>query len=96
MKVISFSILVIALVLVLDFTPPAVGQDPEVKWSGPKWEYLVLRIDDRRQGNTSGSRTRSSASEEKLNTVGEEGWELVSVRSDGTSMPVFYFKRKKS
>ncbi len=67
----------------------------EKAWGGQKWEYRVLRIEDRRTGNTSGQRSRGSASEEKLNELGEQGWELVSVRNDGSSQPVFYFKRPK-
>ncbi|NRB75428.1 MAG: hypothetical protein HRU46_13785 [Verrucomicrobiales bacterium] len=55
-----------------------------------------MRIENRRTGNTSGQRSRGSASEEKLNELGEQGWELVSVRNDGSDQPVFYFKRPKS
>ena len=67
----------------------------EKAWAGQKWEYRVLRIENRRTGNTSGQRSRGSASEEKLNELGEQGWELVSVRNDGSDQPVFYFKRPK-
>ncbi len=72
-----------------------VAQDSASAWSGQKWEYRVLRIDDRRGSNTSGQRSRGSASEAKLNELGEQGWELISVRNDGSSEPVFYFKRPK-
>ena len=31
----------------------------------------------------------------EANELGKQGWELVSVRSEGNTEPVFYFKRKK-
>ena len=86
-----------ALFLSVPETPKAFAQDADgaTAWSGQKWEYRVLRIDDRRQSNTSGARSRGSGSEAKLNELGDQGWELISVRNDGTSEPVFYFKRPK-
>ena len=71
-------------------------EDGEAKWTGPQWEYLVLRIEDRRRSSPAGTTARGSASQDKLNELGKQGWELVAVRNDGTSEPVFYFKRKKS
>lgn len=85
----------IAGALLLPFLSAPSSQSQDSAWSGQKWEYRVLRIEDRRQSGTSGTRARGSASEDKLNELGAEGWELISVRNDGTSQPVFYFKRPK-
>ncbi len=60
-----------------------------------KWEYRVIRIEDRRPDQAGGRAGRGSA-EEALNKLGAEGWELVSVRIDSQanrSNPIFYFKR---
>lgn len=62
-----------------------------------KWEYRALRIPD---GRPSGGRkpelnARRSGSQETLNQLGEEGWELVAVRNDTDGEPVFYLKRPK-
>ena len=93
LKCIAATALVAGLALA-SFLPQ--GQSQESGAKVQKWEYRVLRIEDRRQSNTSGTRARGSASEEKLNELGAEGWELISVRNDGTSQPVFYFKRPKN
>ena len=85
-----------ALLFALSSATTTIAQDSEAKWTGPQWEYRVLRIDDRRRPNTTGTRSRGSASEEKLNELGKQGWELVSVRSEGNSEPVFYFKRRRN
>jgi hypothetical protein len=45
--------------------------------AGTKWHYCVRRGD---------------LSEDALNEIGAEGWELVSVDASGEE-PVFYFKR---
>ena len=72
-----------------------VAQDEDTAWTGAQWEYLVLRIDDRRRQSPPGKSARGSASQDKLNELGAKGWELVAVRGEGTTEPVFYFKRKK-
>ena len=84
-----------ALLLPFLAAPPTQSQGQESAWAGQKWEYRVLRIEDRRQASTTGTGARGSASEDKLNELGAEGWELVSVRNDGSSQPLFYFKRPK-
>jgi len=91
----NFSLLllpIIGLVLLLSFpaNTKVNAQDSKIT----KWEYKVMYHDDRPQSGTSGTRARSGASEEKLNKLGKEGWELVSVRSGPGSEAVFYFKRK--
>lgn len=58
-----------------------------------KWEYLVRRIEDRAGRRDRDTGTWHSASEETMNQLGLLGWELVDVRNDGSSTPVFYFKR---
>jgi|GEM_PF-968514 len=64
-----------------------------------EWEYRALRIDDRqRSGGREGDvRARRSASQETLNQLGAEGWELVAVRTDpaANNNTLFYFKRPK-
>ena len=62
-------------------------------WTGAKWEYRVRRIDDRRGSPDRETGSRKSASETTLDELGAQGWELVSVRSDGSNTPIFYFKR---
>ena len=65
---------------------------------GQQWEYRALRIPDNRPtgGRQSDIRARKSGSEEVLNQLGAEGWELVAVRATGANTdPVFYFKRPK-
>lgn len=71
---------------------------PKSAWAGQKWEYRALRIPDRRQtgARERDLRARRSGSQEVLNQIGAEGWELVAVRNDSASDPVFYFKRPKS
>lgn len=96
----NFSLLlfpIIGLTVLLSFpsSTKVNAQDSKSSWSGPSWEYKVIYYDDRPQSGTSGTRARSSASESKLNTLGKEGWELVSVRTGSGSEAVFYFKRKK-
>ena len=60
-----------------------------------KWEYRALRIQCRRQTGTLNRElsAREAQSEDTLNLLGQEGWELVTVRNDGSTEPVFYFKR---
>ena len=66
---------------------------------GPRWEYRVLRIDSTRPEEVGRTpRARSGQAEAQLNKLGEQGWELVTVRLDGSSpaaSPIFYFKRPK-
>jgi hypothetical protein len=59
------------------------------------WEYRALRIGDRNRSGTLNRDigARHSESEDTLNLLGAEGWELLTVRSDGPGEPVFYFKR---
>ena len=93
--------LVIAAAILLPFlsAPDATAQetaaDNDKAWSGQKWEYRVRRIDDRRSGTDRETGTRKSRSEEVLDELGAQGWELVAVRPEGSS-PVFYFKRPVS
>ena len=67
--------------------------------SGQQWEYRVLRIDSTRPEKAGRTpRARSGQAEAQLNKLGEQGWELVTVRLDGsspTASPIFYFKRPK-
>ena len=94
MKRLTKSQLIYALLpiaILVSFTPLAVAADKEVT----KWEYRVIRIDDRRPDAAGGRAGRGSA-EEQLNKLGAEGWELVSVRIDSQanrSNPIFYLKR---
>ena len=64
-----------------------------------KWEYRVLRINSTRPEEAGRTpRARSGAAETQLNKLGEQGWELVTVRLDGSApaaSPIFYFKRPK-
>ncbi|MEM7143888.1 MAG: hypothetical protein AAF591_02055 [Verrucomicrobiota bacterium] len=62
------------------------------------WEYRALRIQDRRQSGALNRDigAREAQSEDTLNLLGAKGWELVAVRNDGSSEPVFYFKRPKA
>lgn len=95
MKKISLLLLPMIALAVLLNAPSStmvVAQDSKIT----AWEYKVIYHDDRPQSGTSGTRARSGASEEKLNKLGNEGWELVAVRSGPGSEAVFYFKRKKS
>lgn len=88
-----FLLPVIVLVVLLDLPSNTTlnAQDSKLQ----QWEYKVIHHDDRPQSGTSGTRARSGASEEKLNKLGKEGWELVGVRNGAGSEAVFYFKRKK-
>lgn len=75
----------------------AQAEEKEPNWAGQKWEYKVLRIDDSRPAEA-GRRTssRDGGAEEKLNELGKQGWELVSIRIDAAAArtaPIFYFKR---
>ena len=93
----KFSLLllpIIALVVLLNAPSSTMVNAQDTKLT--TWEYKVMYHDDRPQSGTSGTRARSGASEEKLNKLGKEGWELVSVRSGPGSEAVFYFKRKTS
>ena len=74
-------------------SPIASAREPVV------WEYRVIRIDDSNPEEF-GTRptSRSGGAEEALNKLGEEGWELVTIRIDATATrraPIFYFKRPK-
>lgn len=93
----KFSLLllpVIALVILLNIPSNTTVNAQNAKLT--TWEYKVIYHDDRPQSGTSGTRARSGASEDKLNKLGKEGWELVAVRSGSGSEAVFYFKRKAS
>ncbi|MEM8954424.1 MAG: hypothetical protein AAGD22_09760 [Verrucomicrobiota bacterium] len=61
------------------------------------WEYRALRIQDRRQSGSLNRDigAREAQSEDTLNLLGAKGWELVAIRNDGSTEPVFYFKRPK-
>jgi hypothetical protein len=92
----------IAAALVLSALSPELrAQEVETKPTvvGLQWDYRVLRIDDRQRsgGRESDIQARRSASQETLNQLGADGWELVSVRTDpaGNNNTVFYFKRPK-
>lgn len=92
----NFSLLllpVIALVVLLNSPSNTTLNAQDSKRTA--WEYKVIHHDDRPQSGTSGTRARSGASEEKLNKLGAEGWELVGVRNGTGSEAVFYFKRMK-
>ena len=88
---------VTGLVLLLSFPSSTMvnAQDSKSIRKTTQWEYKVIHHDDRPQRGTSGTRARSGASEEKLNALGEQGWELVSVRNGAGSVAVFYFKRQR-
>jgi hypothetical protein len=58
-----------------------------------KWEYRVLRIQERRGGSAAEVRAREKTSEAALNELGNLGWELVAVRTEQDEYPIFYFKR---
>lgn len=47
------------------------------------WEYKILDL--RQEGNI----------DQTLNTLGAQGWELVSVQSDGTTSGTYFLKRAK-
>ena len=82
------------LMIILSCAPPVAAADEKVT----KWEYRVVRIEDRRP-DTAGGRAGRNSAEEQLNKLGAEGWELVSVRADSQanrSSPIFYFKRQVS
>ncbi len=97
--------LVIAATLFLPFSESrnANAQEPEGSkkkaWSGQKWEYRVLRIASARPEEPGRRPTgRTGDAEAELNRLGEEGWELVTIRIDSSSnrtSPIFYFKRPK-
>jgi len=63
-------------------TPSAIR--PPVVFVPPVWEYkhLVRRVPD-----------EALLDEAELNSLGAEGWELVSVHGEGTAVH-FYFKRE--
>ena len=78
------------------------GQEAKPPLRVPKvqqWEYRALRLADTRTsgGRDRGLRGRKSSSQDALNTLGADGWELVAVREGAPSVdePVFYFKRPK-
>ena len=102
--VILSSIAVVALAtFALSFLSPGVrAQDASDKanlFEKTQWEYRALRIDDRQRsgGREADLRARRSSSQDALNQLGAEGWELVAVRNDpaANSNTVFYFKRLK-
>ena len=99
MKSAFFSIALAVSVSILTLAPGGLRADGKTDGSKSfqKWEYRVLRIRDNRKagGRDSELRARISASQDTLNTLGADGWELVAVRNDGTSEPVFYCKRAK-
>lgn len=87
----QFIYALLPIAILVSFTPLAVADDKEVT----KWEYRVIRIEDRRPDAAGGRGGRNNA-EEQLNKLGAEGWELVSVRIDSQanrSNPIFYLKR---
>jgi len=51
-----------------------------------KWEYLML---DNKSSYPTGKNDQDLLPEDKLNQLGQEGWELISVKAYG-----FYFKRE--
>ena len=65
-----------------------------------KWEYRVIRIEDRRPEEAGrNAPSRSGGAEAELNRLGEEGWELVTIRIDAAATrraPIFYLKRPKN
>jgi hypothetical protein len=88
-----------ALIMVPFFNGADVNAQEKVedatKSNHQKWEYRALRIQDRRQSGSLNRElgVREAQSEDTLNLLGEKGWELVAVRNDGSTEPVFYFKR---
>jgi hypothetical protein len=70
LRLLSFSLVLVALAV---FTRPLVSQNPQGTQNAPlpKWEYKVVKIDS----------SLCSAEPElatSLNTIGQEGWELIS------------------
>jgi hypothetical protein len=105
MKTIILPVAVIAAIaaafVLSALSPELRAQDAKAKptVSGLQWDYRALRIDDRQRsgGRESDIPARRSASQETLNQLGADGWELVAVRTDPTANnnTVFYFKRPK-
>lgn len=61
-----------------------------------KWEYLtVLHLFDEtsKAWFWDSDRTDHEKLDSKLNNLGEEGWELVAVRTSSTSVAFYHFKR---
>ncbi|MEP4076247.1 hypothetical protein [Haloferula sp.] len=105
MKSLTLSTIVVAALAALSlsfFSSDLRAQETTAKsaQSGPQWEYRALRIDDRQRsgGRESDLRARQSSSQDTLNQLGAEGWELVTVRTEASvsNTAVFYFKRPKS
>ena len=101
-KATVFSLLLLCAAIAVPLSSVRDADAQETKseeWSGQKWEYRVIRIEDRRPDTAGRSGTsRSGGAQEELNKLGDQGWELVSVRIDATaarSNPIFYLKRPK-
>jgi len=61
-----------------------------------KWEYLTqLHLFDeaRKEWFWNSDQTDHEKLDNKLNKLGEEGWELVAVRASSTSVAFYHFKR---
>jgi hypothetical protein len=100
--ILSLSLLTViaAFVMVPMFNAPNLraqeSKEPAASASAhQKWEYRAIRIQDRRQSGSLNRDlgVREAQSEDTLNLLGQKGWELVAVRNDGSTEPVFYFKR---
>ena len=69
--------------------PPQKPQRPKVQpttvfvYEKPRWEYKVL---------TKTTTDSANRTEDELNSLGKEGWELVGVVSNGSGVQ-FYLKR---
>lgn len=101
-SILSFSLLAVIAAFIM--VPILTGSDLRAQESQEadasatdhqKWEYRALRIQDRRQSGSLNRDlgAREAQSEDTLNLLGQKGWELVAVRNDGSTEPVFYFKR---
>ena len=88
-----------ALTIVLSFLGPALprpacAQEQAGSASVEKWEYRVVSIIEARGQRSEEVTARDKSSQNQLNTLGQEGWELVAVREFRTGTPVFYLKRR--
>ena len=61
-----------------------------------KWEYLTqlhLLDETSKEWFWNSDRTDHEKLDKKLNKLGEEGWELVAVRTASSSVAFYHFKR---